>query len=354
MKINKRIASLIAVAGCAATILAACGSSNNATTSATTTKAASSSESGVKASATFPITIKHAFGETVIKEQPKNVVTIAWENEDAPLALGVAPVGVSAANYGLVTEHKLHPWADDAFKKLGVTNPVVFNDTDGLDFEAIANAKPDVILASYSGITQEEYDKLSQIAPVVAYPGKAWQTFWRDQTIINGTALGLETEAKALVSDTEKLINEKVASHPELKDKKAAFMMIMPNDLSSFYVYLPTDPRAAYLTDLGLQFPDSVKKLAEGQDSFALSLSRENADKLNDIDLIVTYGDSSLLPTLQADPMLSQIPAIKNGAVAFIDSTTAIAGGATPSILSIPYNIDAYLTLLGDAAGKIK
>ena len=353
MKINKRIASLIAVAGCAATILAACGS-NNATTSATTTKSASASESGVKASATFPITIKHAFGETVIKEQPKNVVTIAWENEDAPLALGVAPVGVSAANYGQVTEHKLHPWADEAFKKLGVTNPVVFNDTDGLDFETIANAKPDVILASYSGITQEEYDKLSQIAPVVAYPGKAWQTFWRDQTIINGTALGLEKEARTLVSDTEKLINEKVAAHPELKGKKAAFTMIMPNDLSSFYVYLPTDPRAAYLTDLGLAFPDSVKKLAEGQDSFALTVSRENADQLKDVDIIVTYGDSSLLPTLQADPMLSQIPAIKNGAVVFIDSTTALAGGATPSILSIPYNIDNYLSLLGDAAGKIK
>ena len=38
-----------------------------------------------------------------------------------------------------------------------------------LDFEAISDANPDVILAAYSGITQEEYDTLSEIAPVVAY-----------------------------------------------------------------------------------------------------------------------------------------------------------------------------------------
>lgn len=352
MKINKHIVTLLAAAGTAAAVLGACGQKADTNTSGSKTTA-SVSES-VKASASFPITVKHAYGETVIKEQPKRVVTVAWENEDAPLALGIAPVGVSAANFGEMTANKLHPWADEAFKKLGVTTPNVFNDTDGIDFEAVANAKPDVILASYSGITQEDYDKLSKIAPVVSYPTKAWQTTWREQTIMNGTALGLETEAKKLVADTEKLISDKLVAHPELKDKKAAFMMITPTDLSSFYVYLPTDPRAAYITDLGLSFPESLKKMSEGQQAFYITVSRENADKLKDVDLIVTYGDPASLSAMQADPMLSQIPAIKNGAVAFISNNSAIAGGATPSILSIPYNIDSYLTLLGNAAKNIK
>ena len=51
---------------------------------------------------------------------------------------------------------------------------------DGLDYEAISDSNPDIILAAYSGITQEEYDLLSEIAPVVAYPENAWQTLWRD------------------------------------------------------------------------------------------------------------------------------------------------------------------------------
>lgn len=63
----------------------------------------------------YPLTIEHAFGETVIESKPERVATVGWENQDTPLALGVAPVGVSAANYGLVTENNLHPWTDEAF-----------------------------------------------------------------------------------------------------------------------------------------------------------------------------------------------------------------------------------------------
>ncbi len=68
-------------------------------------------------------------------------------------------------------------------------------------------------------------------------------------------------------------------------------------------------------------------------------MSRENADQLSDVDMIVAYGDESLLKAVQADELMSQIPAVKNGAMVLIDSTTALAGAATPSILSIPYEL---------------
>ncbi len=32
--------------------------------------------------------------------------------------------------------------------------PVLFDETDGIDFEAVADTNPDVILASYSGLTR--------------------------------------------------------------------------------------------------------------------------------------------------------------------------------------------------------
>ena len=70
--------------------------------------------------------------------------------------------------------------------------------------------------------------------------------------------------------------------------------------------------------------------------------------------MIVAYGDESLLKAVQADELMSQIPAVKNGAMVLIDSTTALAGAATPSILSIPYEIDEYLDLLSAAQAKIK
>jgi iron complex transport system substrate-binding protein len=55
---------------------------------------------GVSSSDLYPITIQHAYGETIIEKKPENVVTISWGNHDVPLALGIIPAGVSKANYG--------------------------------------------------------------------------------------------------------------------------------------------------------------------------------------------------------------------------------------------------------------
>src|SRR5699024_12266049 len=72
------------------------------------------------------------------------------------------------------------PWVADKLAELGGDQPALFDETDGIDFEAVANTTPDVILAAYSGLTQEDYDLLTEIAPTVAYPEAAWATPWRE------------------------------------------------------------------------------------------------------------------------------------------------------------------------------
>lgn len=305
-------------------------------------------------STAYPIKITHAFGETVIEEEPENVATIAWGNHDVPLALGVVPAGVSKGNYGELDENGLLPWTAEKYKELGVENPVVYDDVDGLDYEAISDSNPDVILAAYSGLTQEEYDLLSEIAPVVAYPEGAWQTGWRDQITMNATAIGKKDEGDALVKELETLIKEKTANYSDLEGKTAAFCYFNPSDLGSFYIYLPTDPRAAYLTDLGLEFPESITKLAEGSDSFAVQLSAENIDVLKDVDIIVCYGDDELVKAMQSDSLLGTVDAIKNGSVAAIVDGSVLSASCTPSALSIPATIDEYLEIIGEAASKVK
>lgn len=302
----------------------------------------------------YPITITHAFGETVIEKKPERIATISWGNHDVPLALGVVPVGISKANYGVSDDSGLLPWTKDAYIALGVEDPYLFDDVDGLDFEAISDAAPDVILAAYSGITQEEYDLLSQIAPVIAYPTAAWQTYWRDQILMDAKGMGLETEGKELVTELEALITEKIASYPQLEGKSAAFCYFNPSDLGTFYVYLPADPRAAYLTDLGLVFPESVLELAETSGSFALELSAENIDVLKDVDVLVAYGNEELLSAMQADALLSLLPAVSNGAVALVEDGSNLSASCTPSALSIPATIDEYLSIIGKAADQVK
>ena len=300
----------------------------------------------------YPIKIQHAYGETVIESEPKNIATISWGNHDVPLALGVVPVGVSKANYGKSDENGLLPWTAQKYKELGVEKPVVYDDIDGLDYEAISDSNPDVILAAYSGITQEEYDLLSQIAPVVAYPKNAWQTLWREQITMDATAMGKQAEGEKLVKDLDALIKEKTANYTDLKGKTAVFCYFNPADLGKFYIYLPTDPRAAYLTDLGLAFPESISKL--GADSFSIEVSAENIDVLKDADILVAYGNDDLLKALQSDALLGTVPAVKNGAVALIEDGSVLSASCTPSALSIPATIDEYLEILGAAASNVK
>ena len=85
--------------------ISVCGMSVSASESETAESETVSSETS------FPLTIEHAFGETIIESKPDRIAAVGWENQDTPLALGVAPVGVSTANYGLVTENNLHPWS---------------------------------------------------------------------------------------------------------------------------------------------------------------------------------------------------------------------------------------------------
>ena len=302
----------------------------------------------------YPISIEHAFGETVIEEKPERVATIAWANHDVALALGVVPVGFSAANYGVQDESGMLPWTAEKLKELGEENPNIFQDTDGLDFEAIADSNPDVILAAYSGITQEEYDTLSQIAPVVAYPEIPWVITWRDQILYNAKGMGMEEEGKQLIADTEKLIQDTANKYPEIKGKKAAFAMFNVTDLSKFYVYTPGDPRGEMLEEIGMIYPEGIKEQITDESSFYIELSAENADALNDTEIFVAYGDDNTLAALQADPILGKVPAIQNGSVVIIEDNTPLAAAGNPNPLSIQYTIDEYLSLISDVAKKLK
>lgn len=301
----------------------------------------------------YPITIKHALGETVLEEKPERIVTIQWANHDVALALGVVPVGFSAANFGVQDDSGLLPWTKEKLDELGETNPNVFMDTDGLDFEAISDAKPDVILASYSGITQEDYELLTQIAPVVAYPTAPWATTWREQVQLNSEGIGMKAEGDQLIKDTESLINEKLSAYPQIEGKKVVWVNFSAKDLSKLHIYTPIDARVSFLHELGMEYPESITGKITDPTKYSLELSAENVEALNDADIIVGYGDAELLKTIQADPLLGKIPAVKRGSVAFITADTPLVAAGTPNPLSIAYTIDEYLKLIGTAADKV-
>ena len=299
-----------------------------------------------------PVTIEHALGTTTIESKPERVATVAWANHEVPLALGVVPVGMAAANFGDDDGDGLLPWVSERLEELDAETPVLFDETDGIDFEAVADTEPDVILAGYSGLTQEDYDTLSEIAPVVAYPEGPWATSWRDMIETNAAGMGMAAEGEELVADLEQEIADTVGEHPQLAGKNAMFLThVDTTDLSEVSYYTPFDTRSAFFEDLGLATPASIAAASTDEEQFSGTISAEQIDTLDDVQIIVTYGDQELVDALTADPLLSKMPAVANGAIVLLPDTP-LGTAANPTPLAISWVLEDYVALLAEAADK--
>ncbi|WP_445557857.1 MULTISPECIES: iron-siderophore ABC transporter substrate-binding protein [unclassified Ochrobactrum] len=304
-------------------------------------------------SQTYPIVIKHAFGTTTISKKPKRIATVAWANHEVPLALGVVPVGFAAANFGDDNGDGLLPWVDERLKELGAEKPVLFDEGDGIDFEAVAETKPDVILASYSGLSQSDYDTLSQIAPVVAYPEAPWSTDWRDMIRLNSAGMGMAAEGEALIKKIDGEIADAVAAYPHLKGKSAMFVTHLDaTNLSTINFYTTNDTRVRFFNDLGLKSPKSVVDASKpGQ--FSGSISAEHIDAFDDVDIVVTYGSQELYNAMKSNPLMAKMPVVTHNAIVML-GRNPLGTAANPTPLSISWVLKDYVALLAQAADKTK
>ena len=342
------VRALMAVAAAAVLSLSACSTGPADGGSA----AAGGNDAG--AADAFPVTIEHAFGETTLEEKPERVATVAWVNADVSLALGVVPVGMPADSYG-GNENDSTPWKDAKLEELNAPigsedAPAQYSEADGIAFDEIAATDPDVILAAYSGLSQEDYDTLSAIAPVVAHPEVAYGTSWQDSTRIIGKALGLSDRAEDLVTDTESAITKAAAEYPQLKGKSFIYGTLAPKSAEGISIYTANDNRPRFLSQLGMKQADVVAENTKGSEEFFIPWSTERAEELKS-DIFVTYvPDAATAEAIGSDPLLAQIPAVKKGALVADSDETLTLSISAASPLSLPWALDKFLPLLGEAA----
>ncbi|GAA4848650.1 ABC transporter substrate-binding protein [Luteimicrobium xylanilyticum] len=347
-----RLAVVAAGLVAGALALAGCSSSDDGGSSETTGPTGSASAGATGATDSFPVTVTSALGTATIKSEPKRVVTWGWSSQDAALALGVVPVAMPKNTYGGNADGVL-PWDADAIKELGGTTPELLSgsDTGQVPFEEIVKAKPDVILAPYSGLTQDDFDTLSKIAPVVAYPDKPWATSWQDQTTIIGKALGRSAQAADLVSKTNDLVAALGAKYPVLKGK--TFVYAAANEADKLSVYRASDPRVQLLTQLGMVVSPSVKALdTKPDDSYFFQVSYENLSKIDTDVLVAYFGDQKAVDAFVKDPLVAAMPSVKSGAFAPIVGESFVMASSAPTVLSIPWMLNQYVPKLAAAAEK--
>ncbi|QOD94763.1 iron-siderophore ABC transporter substrate-binding protein [Chryseoglobus sp. 28M-23] len=306
---------------------------------------------GSPGDASFPVTIAHAYGETVIPERPDRVVTWGWGTTDAAIALGVTPVAMPFQAYAGDAEG-VPPWIREALEETGEPLPTVLPDTgEDVPFEEIAAADPDVILAHYSGLTEEQYATLSEIAPVVAFPDQPWSTPWREVITITGDALGLRAEADDVLTGIEDAIAASAAEHPEFAGVSLAAVW---DSAATFYVYADEDPRVEFMLDLGFTNAAAVDELDTDESPFYFTLSHERLSELTS-DVLVVYGTTQEEVDTFLDAGYSQaMPQVQAGAIAPIVGAEFISSVSPPSALSLTWGLDETVAQLAAAVAALE
>lgn len=293
----------------------------------------------------FPVTVEHAYGETTVSEQPQRIVSVGYTEQDTLWALGLEPVGVTDwyGDYDFAS----WPWADDA---RGDSEPEMLTTSDGLDFEAIALLDPDLIIGTNAGLTEEDYDRLSDIAPTVAHSGDYSMYFepWGVQTLQIGEAVGMKDEAQTLVDDIHAKFADAAEANPEFAGTSIVFLQnaIYDGAAIAYQDGLSTD----FLTGLGFTIPSEIDAYAPKDASGGQAyIPVENLDVLNAADVLIwgTENDDDIT-ALEGEAFVTAIDAMKNKSVVYTDGVTAGAIYFT-SPLSLPYLLDALVPALAEA-----
>lgn len=292
----------------------------------------------------FPIDIPHALGTTRIEAEPKRIVTLGWNGEDAVLALGRIPVGMH--RYGLF-ERGILPWNEAPLK--GQTPELLQSGV--LDYEAIAALEPDVILAIKSGINEIEWQRLSSIAPTIVYTSAPWRADWREQMVLTGVALGEPQKAHDLVETAEKQLRDLAAAHPELAGKTFIFGSYFPGE-GTLGVYFARDPRVRELAAMGLLLAPEVDALmAKEPNANGTGVSLEELDRFDADVLIVWYGPGARADA-ESQPLFKSFGPVRRGAYVALDDPVSVWATSAVSVLSIPYAFPDFIERIAAAAAK--
>jgi len=185
-----------------------------------------------------------------------------------------------------------------------------------LNIEAVAAAKPDLIIGGGQGITavqaKENYDRLKAIAPTVLVPQNV--TAWQDQLRRVAEASGKGAEVDGLISGYE---NKLAQTRSAITVPQGAFAVLLSLPADKPYLVPETAALPQQLTALGFQ-PDGVLAKAGNPQLFGSGDSFEVSPELlgtvaSAPNLFVINLGGPTLDQLEADPRYSSLPAFRSG-----------------------------------------
>lgn len=225
-------------------------------------------------------TVRHVQGTSVIPRRPRRVALLGWNDE--VVSLGVVPVAAASDGRHGFVEH-LRPLMADTL--------LIDSAGGGPDLEALAAAKPDLIIASW--FWQTSTAAITRIAPTVVLQPAHWE--WRERVRDLGLILDRQREAEERLAALDaQIASARAAIAARIGDQSVALLRVYARE---YRLYGHGFSGPLLYSDLGLQPPGLVRELAWKRDVVQLSI-----EGLVDLD-----ADHLLLMTEETLPVSFQV-----------------------------------------------
>ncbi len=279
--------------------------------------------------------VNHDAGQTEVCEQPRRVAALSPYILDMILALGIEPVGYSAADLkGEQLRRAKYEHPDRQIPYLGryiTTQPVNLGDRHSPSLEILTRLKPDLILGEAWQNTQGQYKLFSQIAPTVLVDDE--KGGWQYNIRYIAKALGREARLQKIEANYESKV---LAARKELapvSKKHPRVLLISSGNLKSEITTYEASEFSRLLEALGFEL---VRPAKQNSNNY-IPLSVEVLPQLNpDIIMVVAWNETDQADpkgweTLQREwqqiPVLQKMSVSQAGRVYFIDARLSTIRG---------------------------
>ena len=263
------------------------------------------------------MTVKHAYGETIMPENPKKIIVLKLE--DLALALDL----------DMTATRSFEGWyLEDQIKELGIGEVAVDEASDTVNFEQVLSYQPDLIIIRDS-FDQSVYDQLSQIAPTIAFQLKDVNASF----VAMGMALGKEEAALTRLEQHARMAAEAKAMLADVTEP-VSMLRVMKKELR-LYPATTNDMSSFLYDDLGLT-PDPLAVEYDNSANLAISLETLPDITSRYMFVIAGYGSAGaeddtaakeLFASTTSDPLWALIPAVQQDGVFEVDSRSWLQHG---------------------------
>ncbi|MBR8743113.1 ABC transporter substrate-binding protein [Nocardiopsis sp. MG754419] len=284
----------------------------------------------------YPLTLTTWAGESVLEERPERVAVLGFSpNVDALEAIGATPV------YALSDED--WEWRDRGWES-GIEVVDTATRKDPINFEGIAAADPDLIVATNGVHDEADFAKLTDIAPVLdneeQIPGD--RIDWRETQRLIGRTLDLGEAAEEAIARAEQEID---AAAEEVGDVSGSTITI---------AYDYTETGMDYYTVTDGTAEEIVGRLGFAPNPLAehfvddAGVSDEQIALLDADMLVVFYNNAADRDAREEMDLFQALPPVEEGRYVSVLSDQADSGGNATwvlrrgaSALSLPWAMGA-------------